>query len=91
MYVKPNRPTPDPERGGYLADAGRTVEATPYWLRRLADGDVREADPPAHEPEPPPRAPDQAHAAAPAQEPAAAGSVVSGPRTSSKSSKGPQP
>jgi hypothetical protein len=80
MYVKPNRPTPDPERGGYLADAGRTVEATPYWLRRIADGDVRETEPPPTEPP-----------AASAQEPADAGSVVSGPRSISKSRKGPQP
>ena len=46
MYIKPVRATADPERGGYLNEAGRHVEATPYWVRRLQDGDVVEVDPP---------------------------------------------
>lgn len=31
---------PDPERGGYLPEAGRDVPRTPYWLSRQRDGDV---------------------------------------------------
>lgn len=55
MFVKPNHDhCPDPERGGYLAAEGREVEASQYWLRRIADGDVREADPPAAAPAPAP-------------------------------------
>lgn len=88
MYVKPNRQTPDPERGGYLANAGREVEQSPYWLRRIADGDVSEADPPAP---PPPPEPPPPPAPTPTTEPASAGSSVSGTRSTSKSRKGPQP
>lgn len=66
MYVKPNRPTPDVDRGGYLADEGRTVEPNTYWMRRIADGDVTEVDPP-------PRSAD----ADPLQSPPIAGSSVS--------------
>lgn len=33
--------------GGYLAEAGEEVNRESYWLRRLADGDVLEATPPA--------------------------------------------
>lgn len=42
MRIKPvaDRHVPDPEQGGTLLAEGRTVEATNYWLRRLADGDV---------------------------------------------------
>lgn len=50
MHVKPNRPTPDVERGGYLCDEGRTVEPTPYWMRRLADGDISEVQAPVDPP-----------------------------------------
>lgn len=70
MYIKPNRPTPDPELGGYVPDDGRNVEHTPYWLRRVRDGDVSEADPPT----PPPAA--AAHPQEPADD---AGSPVSAP------------
>lgn len=46
MQVKPapDRKVPDPEKGGFLPQEGREVEATAYWLRRLADGDVIEAE-----------------------------------------------
>jgi hypothetical protein len=49
MFVKPvpGRQVPDPDRGGYLSEDGRTVELTQYWLRRKADGDVIEAKPSA--------------------------------------------
>lgn len=30
----------DPDTGLPLPEAGAEVPATPYWLRRLADGDV---------------------------------------------------
>lgn len=76
MYIKPRRPTPDLERGGYLAAGGREVEASQYWLRRIADGDVYVAK------TPPPASP-------PTQEPADAGSSVSTirrPRTLRKGS-----
>jgi len=33
--------------GKHLADAGEWVDRDSYWLRRLADGDVEEATPPA--------------------------------------------
>lgn len=82
MHVKPNRPTPDPERGGYLADEGRVVEPTPYWLRRVADKDVCEV-PMAASP------PDPALPTTPAEEPAVAGSSVSDPRSTRTSTKGP--
>ena len=36
--------------GGYLAEAGEEVNRDSYWLRRLADGDVVEADPAATAP-----------------------------------------
>lgn len=47
MQVKPvsGRHVPDPEKGGFLPPEGRAVEATTYWLRRLAEGDVVEATP----------------------------------------------
>lgn len=46
MFVKPapGRAVPDPERGGLLAEAGRRVEPTQYWLRRQQDNDVIVAD-----------------------------------------------
>jgi len=70
MYVKPQHDhVPDPDRGGYLAPVGRQVEASPYWWRRVADGDVIEADPP----------PDSARVAEsiPTESPPPAGSSVS--------------
>lgn len=47
MHVKPasGRQVPDPEKGGFLPPEGREVEATAYWLRRLAEGDATEASP----------------------------------------------
>lgn len=49
MYVKPiaGRQVPDPDHGGFLPEAGRKVEPNQYWHRRLNDGDVIEATPPA--------------------------------------------
>lgn len=38
------RQVPDPEKGGFLPPKGRKVEATAYWLRRIADGDVVEVE-----------------------------------------------
>ncbi|PIP02746.1 MAG: DUF2635 domain-containing protein [Zetaproteobacteria bacterium CG23_combo_of_CG06-09_8_20_14_all_54_7] len=40
----PGREVPDPEKGGFLPPEGRAVEATAYWLRRIADGDVTEVE-----------------------------------------------
>lgn len=47
MQVKPasGRQVPDPEKGGFLPQEGREVEASAYWLRRLRDGDVIEVKP----------------------------------------------
>lgn len=52
MYVIPvaGRQVPDPERGGLLPAEGRTVEPNQYWLRRVADGDVVEGQPPSEAP-----------------------------------------
>lgn len=74
MYVKPMHDhVPDPERRGYLAAAGRQVEPSPYWWRRVADGDVTEAEPPPPEPPaPPPTAEDKT-----TESPQTAGSSVS--------------
>lgn len=33
--------------GGHLAEAGELVNTESYWLRRIADGDVVQADAPA--------------------------------------------
>lgn len=48
MYLKPvsGRQVPDPDKGGMLPPAGRHVVPHQYWLRRIADGDVVESDPP---------------------------------------------
>lgn len=35
-----NRSVPDPESGELLPDEGRDVLDSPYWRRRIADGDV---------------------------------------------------
>jgi len=32
----------DPETGHYLPETGQIVPRTPFWLRRLKDGDVVE-------------------------------------------------
>lgn len=74
MYVKPNRPTPDIERGGYLVAEGRSVDPSPYWMRRLADGDVSEVEAPV---DPPPDAAAGSTLTDPAQSPPPAGSSVS--------------
>lgn len=51
MFVKPTHDhVPDPDRGGYLAADGRDVEESQYWLRRLQDGDIVQAEPPAAKP-----------------------------------------
>lgn len=46
MYVKPadGLNVPDPERGGLLAAAGREVEPTTYWHKRVQCGDVTVVD-----------------------------------------------
>lgn len=54
MYVKPadGLNVPDPERGGLLAAAGRKVDPTTYWHKRVQCGDVvvvADADAPAAE------------------------------------------
>lgn len=36
----PGRTVPDLEVGGVLPAAGRVVEKSQYWMRRLQDGDV---------------------------------------------------
>lgn len=36
----PGRVVPDPEYGDDLPAAGRTVARSPYWVRRVKDGDV---------------------------------------------------
>lgn len=40
LQPKPGRSVPDPVRGDLLPAAGRNVELSVYWLRRIADGDV---------------------------------------------------
>lgn len=51
MYVKPadGLSVPDPERGGLLAAAGRKVEPTTYWHKRVQCGDVKEITAAEHE------------------------------------------
>ena len=45
MYVKPTEcPVYDPERSMWLPPGGSVVPRTQYWLRRLVDGSVIEAD-----------------------------------------------
>lgn len=48
MFVKPKAGSRvvDPERGDDLPEKGREVVANQYWLRRLRDGDVTEAEKP---------------------------------------------
>lgn len=48
MFVKPakNTEVPDIEKGGLLPPEGREVEANSYWLKRVAEGDCIEAEPP---------------------------------------------
>ncbi|WP_336938935.1 DUF2635 domain-containing protein [Acinetobacter modestus] len=44
MYVIPKKgyKIPDPSLGDHLPDTGRKVEMSPYWARRLRDGDITE-------------------------------------------------
>ncbi len=51
------RPSPgirvaDPVTGQYLPDAGALMPRSAFWLRRLADGDVQEAENHAQNPQP---------------------------------------
>lgn len=49
LYVKPapERSVPVPEKGGQLlGEQGEWVPRDAYWLRRLKDNDVIEAEPP---------------------------------------------
>ena len=48
IYVKPadNLQVRDPRTGEPIPTEGRDVPRTRYWLRRLRDGDVTEAQPP---------------------------------------------
>ena len=57
MFVKPREgvQTRDPVLRDMLPPEGREVQPDPYWLRRIADGDVEEAEQP---PPPPAPAPD---------------------------------
>ena len=59
MYVKaaPGMKIRDPDLKDLIPDEGRDVPDTDYWQRRLRDGDVVEAKPPAEVPEPPAPAP----------------------------------
>jgi len=45
MYVIPNGRVIDPDTRKPLLEKGQSVPRTTYWLRRLNDGDVREAAP----------------------------------------------
>lgn len=49
IFVKPASPDLKVRKpvNGYLAAQGEEVNAEGYWLRRIADGDVVEATPPA--------------------------------------------
>jgi hypothetical protein len=81
IYIKP---VPQPEGqqplkvrkpvNGHLAVDGEWVNRDSYWLRRLNDGDVVEAEAPA-EPEPAPAVPE-----APAEPAAASATVAAKPR-----------
>ena len=42
----PGRTVRDPKNLEALPAEGRAVEMTPFWKRRLADGDVTEGKPP---------------------------------------------
>lgn len=43
MFVKPikGRSVPDPARGDVLPEKGRNVEASAYWFRREAAGEIK--------------------------------------------------
>jgi hypothetical protein len=49
IYIKPTSPkipVKDPETRRPLADEGEHKPKSPFWMRRLRDGDVVEATPP---------------------------------------------
>ncbi len=55
MFIKPGPglKVRDPVTRAFLPDTGRAVSDTDFfWLRRLRDGDVVAAEPPAPEPTP---------------------------------------
>lgn len=54
IFVKPAAPDMKVRKptGPHLAEAGEWVPRESYWLRRLSDGDVVEATPPAATEEP---------------------------------------
>ncbi|HZR34346.1 MAG TPA: DUF2635 domain-containing protein [Nevskia sp.] len=45
VYPKPGFKVFDPQLKDYLPAEGRTVPPTPFWHRRLQDGDVTTTDP----------------------------------------------
>ncbi|ENZ1877887.1 DUF2635 domain-containing protein [Salmonella enterica] len=47
MFVKPakGRSVPDPTRGDVLPVKGRNVEASAYWFRREAAGEIKVIQP----------------------------------------------
>jgi hypothetical protein len=49
MYVIPAEglTVPDPVLRDHLPPEGREVTPSEYWIRRIADGDVKEGKPPA--------------------------------------------
>jgi hypothetical protein len=75
-------PIPGPKKAS-LPAAGAEVELTPYWYRRLADGDVAERQPAAAVAEAPAVASEQAAAAAAptTAEPAPAVAPVAPPKS----------
>ncbi len=48
IFIKPAKSVKvrDPQSGEHLLDTGEAKPRTRYWLRRLKDGDVVEAQPP---------------------------------------------
>ena len=48
IFVKPapGLKVRDPQSRLHIADGGQFVEENSYWVRRLADGDVVQAEPP---------------------------------------------
>ncbi len=46
LVPAPGRTVRDPKTLEALPAEGRAVEMTPFWKRRLADGDVTEGKPP---------------------------------------------
>lgn len=46
LFVIPNGRVPDPRTGIALPEDGAHVPRNGFWLRRIKDGDVKEAKPP---------------------------------------------